>query len=135
MRARIVKELSLLRDTWGDVHHVEMRGDDWFRIEGFPVPAGWLLDGAVANRIDVSFFVGTPYPGVPPYGFLTPVGLMFHGAPPKNTGVPIKAPPFSGRWLQFSWQPEDWIPKSNCVGSSNLLAWSRSFSNRFREGI
>jgi hypothetical protein len=134
MRARIQGELDLLRAVYGAVEHAEAGGEDWFRIP-YGIPNGWLLNGTAVTEIPVAFLIKGDYPGGAPYGFLTPAGLTFRGAPPQSTGARPKPVPFPGDWLHFSWQPESgWQPSDDPPKGSNLVSWARSFAARLREG-
>jgi hypothetical protein len=135
MRERIVLELDILRKNWGDVQHIHSAGEDWFLISEYPVPSGWRIGDQAVEKLPVVFLISAAYPGAAPYAFIVPTGVNFNGNAPLKTGAPQKAPPFEGDWLQFSWQPEDWAATNEIHKGSNLLSWSRSFGNRFREGV
>jgi hypothetical protein len=134
MRPRIEQELALLRRAYPDVEQVEVSGEDWFRLPRYPLPPGWRLDDASVAEIPIVFLIKADYPGSPPYGFLTPLGLNCNGTPPGNTGAAPKQPPFDGDWMHFSWSVETWTPTADVNKGSNLLAWCRSFGARFKEG-
>ena len=135
MRARIEDELRLLCGAYEAVEHAEAGGEDWFRIPSYGIPDGWLLNGAPVSEIPVAFLIKPDYPGGAPYGFLTPAGLTFRGAPPQSTGAPPKPVPFPGEWVHFSWQPESgWQPSGDPAKGSNLVSWARSFAVRLRQG-
>lgn len=135
MRPRIGEELELLRKYYQGVDHQEVGTDDWFLIPGYPVPKGWRIGSEEVTSVNVAFAVSAGHPGAPPYGFLVSHRINFNGAPPNNGGAPPKAPPFPGSWFHFSWSPENWIPTGDVTAGSNLLAWARSFTSRFREGV
>lgn len=135
VRPRITDELEVLRKIWGEMDHVNCNGDDWFLIHHYKLPPGWFIENEQKEEIPVSFLIVAAYPGAQPYGFLTPIGLNCKGQTPKNISAPSKAPPFDGQWVQFSWQPETWAATADIHSGSNLLAWSRSFGHRFREGV
>lgn len=134
-RARISEELALLQNNWGSVEHIHADGEDWFKIARYPLPAGWRIADEAKAEIPVVFLVTAAHPGAQPYAFLAPAGLNFNGRAPSNTGAAAKQPPFEGNWIQFSWSPENWSTTSDVHKGSNLLAWSRSFGHRFREGV
>jgi len=134
MRARIEQELALLREHYPDVEHKELDGEDWFRLPRYGFPPGWQVGQTAIEESEIAFQVKADYPGAPPYGFLVPTNLNFKGAAPTNTGAPPKQPPFAGNWLHFSWSVDDWSAKADGRKGSNLLAWSRSFSQRLKEG-
>lgn len=134
MRPRIEQELELLRRHWDHVEHREAAGEDWFLLPRYPLPSGWQLGAEAVEIIPVAFLVPVAYPGSAPYAFLAPAGLNYRGTAPGNTGGSAKNPPFEGTWMQFSWTAKDWKATSDVHKGSNLLAWSRSFGNRFREG-
>ena len=134
MRQRIEQELALLREVYGEVGHAEAAGEDWFSLPRYRLPPGWRLGETGIEEVPVIFLVKADYPGSPPYGFLAPAGLNFNGAAPANTGGPPKAPPFPGQWLHFSWESQNWAATADVRKGSNLLAWCRGFSERFKEG-
>lgn len=130
MEERITQELALLRTRYPELEYKE--DGRWIRIPSFPLPGGW-------NRTstDVSFQIPVGYPGTPPYGIYTPVGLLFNGAPPGEYREPAPTqPPFEGTWGIFSWQPDtgQWRPAANLTAGSNLLNWTVGFGDRFRQG-
>ena len=134
VRARIAEELKSLRRNWGDVNHIHEAGEDWFLVVNYPLPPGWRIVDDAVDKIPVVFQITAAYPGAAPYGFLVPSGINFNGTPPNNSGAPPKAPPFEGSWLHFSWSPDGWAATNEFHMGSNLLAWSRSFGHRLREG-
>lgn len=124
---RIHCELELLKRAYGSV---EFRADgSWFLISQFDAPPPW-----VPTPLQISFNLRVGYPGVPPYGFFAPTGITCGGQQPTNVTQPGYIPPFGGSWIHFSWQPETWYPTANTNTGSNLLAWVRSFRERFRQG-
>ncbi len=128
MEERIEKELALLRQRYPDLEYK----NGWVRIPSYPLPEGW-------NRTatDVAFQILVGYPGTPPYGIYTPVGLQFKEEKPDRYTEPAQTqPPFPGSWGIFSWQPENgqWKPTADPTTGSNLLNWVIGFGNRFREG-
>jgi hypothetical protein len=135
MRLRIEQEFALLREAYGEVEHAEAAGEDWFRLPRYPVPTGWCIGETAVDAVPAVFLAKGDYPGSPPYGFLAPAGLNFNGTAPTNTGGPPKPPPFDGEWLHFSWTPENWAATADVRKGSNLLAWCRSFTERFKEGV
>ena len=129
MQERIEQELVLLRGRWPDV---DFRPDGyWFRIPGYPLPAGW-------NRpvTDVAFQPQVSHPGTPPYGIYVPAGLTFNGQRPDNYTEPAPAqPPYGGVWGILSWTPDgDWRPTADPKTGANLLNWAVGIAARFREG-
>ncbi len=135
MRSRIEQELAVLRPVYRTVDHVEQAGEDWFRLDPYPLPLDWRIGIEVVTEVPIAFLIKPDYPGSPPYGFLTPSGMNFKGTAPKNTGNPPKPVPFEGDWLHFSWEVRDWSTTSEVTKGSNLLAWSRSFAVRLKEGV
>jgi hypothetical protein len=134
MRARLAEELDLLRHCYPDVEHKEVGGEDWFRLPRYAFPAGWEIGGNMIDTGAIVFKIGASYPIGEPYGFATPAGIAFKGAAPGNTGSPV-SPPFDGEWQHFSWAPDSsWAPNADPAMGSNLLAWTRSFAERLREG-
>ena len=127
MQERIDQELALLRQRYPDLEYCQQ--GHWIRIPDYRLPAGW-------NRsfTDVAFQVPVGYPGAPPYGICTPVGLRFNGESPDNCTLADPIPPFGGAWMRFSWQPDGWQPTANLTAGSNLLNWVVGFAERFREG-
>ncbi len=122
--------MELLRTRYPDLEYIEE--GNWVCIPEHPLPGGW-------NRTltDVAFQIPTGYPGTPPYGIYTPVGLLFNGAPPDNYTDPSpNQTPFSGQWGIFSWAPKkgQWRATADLVTGANLLNWVRGFSDRFNEG-
>ena len=135
MRARISEELALLRETFGEVDHVEAEGADWFRIKRYPFPTGWAAKQGEIEHAEVLFNANASYPTGDPYAFWAPLGLLFNGQAPQNvTVVPNAA--FGGQWLQFSWAPDQtWRVAATVRGGSNLRDWAKSFATRLAEGI
>jgi hypothetical protein len=134
MRSRIEQELALLRQTYGEVEHTELAGEDWFRLPRYPLPPGWRLGETTIEQIPLIFLIKADYPGAPPYGFLAPLGLNFNGNAPGSTGGPPKPSPFAGDWMHFSWSVESWAATADVNKGSNLRSWCRSFGERFKEG-
>lgn len=134
MRPRIEQELTLLRQVYDEVEHAEEAGEDWFQLPRFAIPPGWQNGGKSVDQMPVAFLIKGDYPGAAPYGFLTPKGVTFKDAEPKNTGKPPKPVPFPGEWLHFSWSVENWAATVDVKKESNLVAWCRSFAVRLKEG-
>jgi len=135
MRPRIEAELALLREQYGTVDHKEVGGEDWFRLPAYPLPPGWCLGSDPVDRVPIVFKVTATYPGTAPYAFLAPAGLNFNGDTPANTSASARAP-FEGAWMQFSWAHDgSWVATSDPHSGSNLLAWARSFRQRFQGGV
>lgn len=132
MRPRIEQELALLRQFYPDLEHITKDSIDWFALPIYAVPAGWRIGEDEIAQCRLCFPINGGYPSAQPYSFLLPAGINFKGASPKNTTA-FNAP-FSGSWLQFSWQPETWFPTSDVRKGSNLLVWVRSFIARLKEG-
>ena len=129
MRERIEQELELLRRRYADVDYREV--GDWVRIHPVPTAAGWSQP-----EISVAFQIPQGYPGTPPYGFYVPRGLNYGGAQPQSyQDLAGTQPPFEGEWGMFSWAHDSgWRATGDVVGGSNLLNWTMSFADRFREG-
>jgi len=130
MQERINQELILLRQRYPDLEYRE--NGNWIVIPSYPLPMDW-------NRpsTDVVFQIPVGYPGIPPYGIYTPVGLLYNESRPDNYTEPAPTqPPFPGSWGIFSWQPSDgqWRPTADLMTGSKLLNWVIGFSGRFREG-
>ncbi len=134
MRALIEVELKKLREKYDKVEHVETNGQDWFKIDAYPLPQGWLINGDHRESIPVVFSVNADYPKRSPYGFLGPSTLSFDGGTPENTTQSSSVTPFDGEWLLFSWHCEDWPEQADNDAQPDLVAWARSFTNRFLEG-
>lgn len=133
MRPRIAEDLELLCEEYGEVQHGEVAGEDWFLLPRYSITPGWQLGAEPVDDVPVAFFVKAGYPGTPPYGFFGPSGLNFEGRKPGSPGSPATMPPFKGDWMHFSWSVEDWRPTAELRKGSNLLAWARSFWQRFKE--
>jgi hypothetical protein len=129
MRDRIEQELDLLRRRYAEVDHRE--DGDWVRIHPVPTAAGWSKE-----VIPVAFQIPQGYPGTPPYGFYVPRGLNHQGGQPQSyQDLAGTQPPFPGEWGMFSWAHDTgWRPTGDIIGGSNLLNWTLSFADRFREG-
>lgn len=126
MQDRIEQEIEMLRQRFPQLE----RNRNWIRIPNYPLPEGW-------NRTatDVAFEIPPQYPGTPPYGICTPVGLMFRGAPPDSYTPSHAEVPFAGTWGRFSWAPEEqWRPTRDPHTGTNLLNWAIGFAQRFKEG-
>jgi hypothetical protein len=134
MRARIAEELTLLREYYEDVAHVEHGGEDWFQVPRYAFPPGWALSGVPASHGIIIFKVGAGHPTAAPYGFATEASITFNGATPNN--ISPLATPFPGNWVIFSWSPDgSWQPTGDVRKGSNLLVWIRSFAKRLEEGV
>ncbi len=130
MRERIEQELALLRQRYADLEYRE--DGHWVRVPSYGLPPGW-------NRpvTDVVFQIPIGFPGTPPYGIYTPLGLIFNGARPDNYTEPAAMqPPFGGAWGLFSWSTLDghWRATVDLVSGYTLLNWVIGFADRFREG-
>lgn len=130
MQERITQELALLRQRYPSLEYKEE--GRWVRIPSYPLPEGWNL-----TPTDVAFQIPVGYPGTPPYGLYTPIGLLFKGERPNNYTEPApNQPPFLGTWGVFSWMPDDgqWRATTDLLMGSNLLNWVTGFADRFRQG-
>ena len=135
MRPRIAQEFELLRQTFGEVDHVEEAGSDWFRIKRYSFPPGWTKDNAPLEVAEVLFNANASYPAGDPYGFWTPPGTTFNGQPPLNV-TEVSNSAFGGQWAQFSWAPDGtWRPGATVSSGSNLTDWALSFAKRLGDGI
>jgi hypothetical protein len=133
MRARLQHELEHLRERYPKVEHKDHGGEDWFRLPRYRLPDGWRLNGKPVSEVSIVFKIGAAYPSGEAYSFAAPAGLDYKGTTPVNTSSAAGCP-FEGSWLQFSWAPEGWAPASDVRKGSNLLAWVRSFAQRFEQG-
>jgi Multiubiquitin len=126
---RIDRELLLIKSRFADVTY-ESRGQ-WIHLPRYVLPQGW-------NRVitPVAFQILPAYPGAPPYGFYTPVGLRFQDKVPGNYTEPAPTqPPFTDKWAVFSWTVDgNWRPTADVTSGSNLLNWVLGFMQRFQEG-
>jgi len=127
MRPRIEQELALLRQHYGAVEHLEVVGEDWFKLPRYALPPGWRIGEKDMAEVSVSFLITAAHPGAAPYGFLAPAGLTFNGAAPGNTGGPPKPPPFAGEWMHFSWSPETWAATAD-VNKGPTCSYGRAVS-------
>jgi hypothetical protein len=135
VRQRISEELSLLRETFGDVDHEEADGNDWFRIARYSFPSGWSQGDEPITEAEVIFNANASYPTGDPYSFWTPPNLKFNAQAPNNA-TEVETTPFGGKRLQFSWAPDGtWAPGLTVKGGSNLADWARSFTKRLMEGV
>src|SRR4051812_25136925 len=105
MRPRIAQELALLRRTFGEVDHVELDGNDWFRIRRYQFPADWTINGESVEHAPILFMANASYPTGDPYGFWAPAGLQYKGGPLANV-TEAENVAFGGQWTQFSWAPD-----------------------------
>jgi hypothetical protein len=130
MNERIEEELALLRHDYDEVEYVAEGG--WVRVWPVTTGPGWSED-----PVPAAFQIPAGFPGAPPYGFYVPVGLTHNGGQPQNYQARASSqPPFGGEWAMFSWaQDGGWRATSDLVTGSNLLNWSRSFRDRFAEGV
>lgn len=135
MRPLIKAELARLREVYGEVEHMEVGGEDWFKIVRYPLPDGCWINGEEEASAPFAFVIKADYPGGTPYGFLTPSGLSFSGTAPNNTGAAPESVPFEGEWMLFSWHCEDWPARVEGEQGPDLVRWSRSFWKRLSEGV
>ncbi|WP_339691025.1 hypothetical protein [uncultured Parasphingorhabdus sp.] len=135
MRSRLDAELEILNQSYIGVIHIDRQGEDWFLIPDYQFPEGWEIGGKDIGMAQIAFMLAANYPQGQPYAFLAPNGLTFNGNPPNNTAE--ASPPFDGKWLQFSWSPEDgdWKPLPDVSKGSNLKTWADSFRKRLAEGV
>jgi hypothetical protein len=134
MRLRIQEELALLHRFFPDVEHLELNGEDWFRIPNYHFPPGWKDGDKNVDSGPVIFKLQPTYPTAEPYGFSISSGITYEGTRPNN--ICQNQSPFAGSWQQFSWQPEGtWNPNNQTDCGSNLLSWVRSFRLRLAEGV
>ena len=134
MRLRIEQELSLLRQHYPNIEHLEYKREDWFRLPHYSFPIGWYINDKPIIEAPIVFKVGPAYATSEPYGFAVPAGINFKGETPHNTDS-VTNVPFDGEWQQFSWTPDSWESNSDVRQSGNLLIWVRSFTNRLQEGV
>jgi hypothetical protein len=132
MDERIKAEIELLRRRYPDVEYID--NGQGVRIKNYPIPPnlGWNRQAT-----DVCFEIPSGYPGVPPYGFYVPAGILVNGAKPDSFTEPSqKKPPFEGTWAQFSWAVDSpgWFPKADVQAGSNLLNFVMTFRDRFLGG-
>lgn len=125
MQGRIEQEIAMLRQRFPQLE----RNGNWIRIPNYPLPEGWNR-----TETDVAFEIPAQYPGTPPYGICTLVGLLFRGASPDSYTPSHAEVPFSGVWGRFSWAPAEWRQTADPLKGSNLLNWVIGFAQRFREG-
>ena len=126
IQERIEQELALLRRFYNDLAFVE--AGQWVLLPRYRLPPAWQ-----PSEVPIAFQIPPGYPGTPAYGFFAPEDVTCNGAKP-NAKPPPNVPPFQGNWLLFSWAAQDWRPTADVVSGSNLWAWCRSFSDRFKEG-
>lgn len=130
MQERIDQELALLRKRFPALEYV--KEGQWIRIPSYPLPSGWSK-----SQVDVAFQIPAGYPGAPPYGIYTPIGLTFNGQKPDAYTDPAPTqPPFPGTWALFSWTWVDgqWRPTTDLLTGCNLQNWVLGFAYRFKEG-
>jgi hypothetical protein len=122
----VTRQLELLRAQWPDLEYDP--AGHWVRIPDWHLPAGWE-----PSVVDVAFQIKES-PDQPPYAFVisAPV-ITFEGSQPGSwsTGAQVC---FPGTWSQFSWAPETWTPTADPQRAPTMVAFARSFGNRFNEG-
>jgi hypothetical protein len=122
----VTRQLELLRAQWPDLEYVQ--AGHWVRIPHWRIPAGWE-----PPTVDVAFQIKDS-PDQPPYAFMVNTDVLtYNGAPPANWSPGVQSG-FPGTWGQFSWAPETWTPTADPDRGPNMVAFVRSFHNRFNEG-
>lgn len=127
MDHRIEEEVELLRTEWPELEYRE--GGRWVLLPGYSIP-----DTCVQDEADVAFQIKAGHPGDAPYGFYVRKPLDLADGDSFTNTTAVNDPPFSGDWLKFSWQPEDWQPSANLRAGSNLYNWALTFRNRLEQG-
>jgi hypothetical protein len=122
----VTRQLDLLRTQWPNLIYL---GDGhWVRVSDWQLPEGWSQPA-----VDIAFQI-KPAADQPPYAFyVNSTDLKFNGRTPENWTASAQVP-LPGAWSAFSWAPETWIPTANPDLGPNMLAFARSFANRFVEG-
>lgn len=129
MNNRITEELHLLRTRFPKVLFVEE--GKWVRLPEHTLPEGWS-----SSPIGIVFqFPPSGYPENPFYGFYVPSGLHINGATPLNFTDPAPSqPPFADiTWAFFSGNPDPWNPRTDIGSGSNVITWTQSIFDRFRQ--
>ena len=126
MNERVRAELEWLRTGFPDAEFLE--DVLWARIPSYPLPE------ALWGRSSCELAFRVVLPGQPPYGFWVRPGLsLLDGRPIQNYSYPV-ATGFGEGWGQFSWGPEEWVPRAAVRRGANMLVWARSFALRLAEG-
>jgi hypothetical protein len=121
------RQVEMLRTQWPNLSYQE--GGHWVRIPNWQLPCGWS-----APSVDVAFQVKEAV-DQPPYAFyVNTADLKYNGNAPSNWTLSAEVP-FPGAWSVFSWAPETWIPTANPDLGPSMVAFARSFANRFEEGV
>ena len=131
MLLRIEDEVKLLRTRFPDL--VFLEEGNWVRLPKIALPTGWSM-----MPIDIAFqFPQAGYPQTAFYGFYVPSGLRINGGVPQNFTDPAPSqPPFPDlKWAFFSGNPDPWDPKREIGAGSNVVTWTNSIANRFREHL
>lgn len=122
----VTRQIELLRAQWPDLEYIP--AGHWVRIPDWRLPNGW-----VPAVVDVAFQLKES-PDQPPYAFLVnTIDITHNGNQPGSWGIGAQVN-FPGAWSQFSWAPETWIPSADPNRGPSMVAFVRSFNNRFCEG-
>jgi hypothetical protein len=122
----VTRQLELMRTQWPNLSYLD--DGHWVRVPDWQLPHGWSLP-----TVDIAFQI-KPAVDQPPYAFyVNSTDLKFNGKTPENWTMSAEVQ-FPGAWSVFSWAPETWIPTANPNLGPNMLAFARSFANRFAEG-
>ena len=130
MTSRIEGELKLLRTRFVELLFVE--DGNWVRLPKIRLPDGWSF-----SPVDILFQFPAGYPENPFYGFYVPTGLRINDTVPQNFTDPAPAqPPFPDMtWAFLSGNPDPWQPKPEIQAGSNVMTWTNSILDRFRQKI
>ena len=131
MIARVRDEIELLRARFPKL--VFLEEGFWVRLPDISLPKGWS-----SSPIDVVFqFPPAGYAENPFYGFYVPSGLRINDTTPQNFTDPAPAqPPFDDtKWAFFSGSPDPWDPRPEVHAGSNVMTWTQSILDRFREHL
>lgn len=129
MSARIEEELALLRCWFGDTLEYVPDGH-WVRLKPYRI-ASTLWTPA---DVEVAFQIPAGIPGQAPYAFhIRPQLALTDGRQIQNYSYPATTP-WGQDWGTFSWQLDPWQPGARVEDGSNVLAFARSFADRFQEG-
>lgn len=123
----VARQLELLRAEWPDLEYDQ--AGHWVRIPGWEFPAGWS-----PSVVDIAFQIKVEA-DQPPYAFYAnATDIKCNDAVPGNWSPTTDQVRLPGTWSQFSWAPETWVPTANPALGPTMVAFVRSFADRFAEG-
>jgi hypothetical protein len=129
---RLAQEIALLENAYPGLEHRIEGEAHWVRIPGYPVPKGWVHEGATVESVEIAFKIPEQM-GAAPYAFLVRPSLALATGGEVGNYTQIATCPWGADFGQFSWQPLEWVPHVDIETGANMLTFARSFAERLGE--